>query len=153
MSRLSTSITIKASLSTVFHILQDIENYPQYFRYVRRASVVQREGNTIIAEIDEEIHGMTQRLRNRFRFLPPDRIEAEQLKGPFQSACAWFILEETGEGTQLDHIAEFEIGRGIVGKLIHRFIADSYAQDRMAEEIVAIQYAAEEREHHLRLQA
>ncbi len=107
----------------------------------------------VIAEIDEEIHGMTQHLRNRFRFLPPDRIEAEQIKGPFQPARAWFILEETAEGTRLDHVAEFEIGRGIVGKFIHRFIADSYAQDRMAEEIVAIQHAAEERERHLRLQA
>ena len=146
MPHLSTSIFIKANRSTVFQILQDIESYPRYFRYVRRAKIVHRNEDTIVAEIDEEIHGLTQRLQNCFRFFPPDRIEAEQLKGPFLSARAWFTLEEIEGGTQLDHVAEFEIGRGILGKLIHRFIADSYAQNRMAEEVVAIKYAAEKHE-------
>ena len=143
MSRLSTSISIQASRNTVFQILQDIENYPRYFRYVRDAKIVRREGNTIFAEIGEEVHGLVQHLQTRFRFLPPGRVEAEQIKGPFQSARAGFQLEETAEGTQLEHTAEFEIGRGIVGKLIHRFIADSYAQDRMAEEVIGIKRAAE----------
>ena len=146
MSRLSTSIAISASQSTVFQILQDIQNYPRYFRYVRDTKIIRREGNTVIAEIDEEVHGLPQHLQTRFRFLLPDRVEAEQIKGPFQSARAWFQLEETVEGTQLTHIAEFELGRGIVGKLIHRFIADSYAQDRMAEEVGAIKRAAEAKE-------
>ncbi len=149
MSRLSTSIAIKASPKTVFQILQDITNYPRYFRYVRDAKIVRREGNTIIAEIDEEIHGLVQHLQTRFQFLPPDRVEAEQIKGPFQSARAWFLLQKTAEGTQLEHTAEFEIGKGILGKLIHRFIADSYAQGRMAEEVVAIKRATEAKEREL----
>jgi ribosome-associated toxin RatA of RatAB toxin-antitoxin module len=146
MPRLSTSITIKASRNTVFQMLRDIENYPNYFQYVRRAKIIQADENTVIAEIDETIHGITQRLQNRFRFFPPDRIEAEQIKGPFKSARAWFLLKEIDDGTELEHIAEFEIGRGVLGKLIHHFIADSYAQDRMAEEVVAIQRAAEQLE-------
>ena len=48
--------------------------------------------------------------------------------------------------TELEHIAEFEIGRGVLGFLIHRFIADSYAQNRMAEEVAAIKREAEKRE-------
>ncbi|MCZ6677399.1 MAG: SRPBCC family protein [Candidatus Poribacteria bacterium] len=143
MPRLSTSISIKASRNIVFQILEDVENYPQYFHYVRHAKILRREGNTMVAEIDEVIYGLPQHLQTRFRFLPPDHIEAEQIKGPFQSARAWFQLEENAEGTQLEHTAEFEIGRGIVGKLIHRFIADSYAQDRMAEELAAIKQVAE----------
>lgn len=78
--------------------------------------------------------------------MPPDRIEAEQIKDPFQSVRAWFLLEETEGATQLNHVAEFAIGRGPLGKLIHRFIVDSYAQDRMAEEVVGIKHAAEEQE-------
>lgn len=146
MSRLSTSTTIKASRSTVFHILRDIENYPLYFQYIRRAQVVQQKGDTVIAEIDEEIHGIVQHLQTRFQFIPPDRIEAEQLSGPFKVARAWFFLQETDDGTELEHVAEFEIGRGILGVLIHRFIADSYAQNRMAEEVAAIKREAEKRE-------
>ena len=145
MPRLSASIQIKANRNTVFQILRDIENYPRYFRYVRRTDIVSREGDAVVAKIDEEIYGMTQHMRTRFRFLPPDRVEAEQLKGPFQSAFGSFLLEEIEEGTQLDHVAEFELGKGILGRLIQRFIADSYAQDRMAEELVAIKHAAEER--------
>ena len=151
MPRLSASIQIKANRNTVFQILRDIENYPRYFRYVRRTDIVSREKDVVVAEIGEEIYGMTQHMRTRFRFLPPARVEAEQLKGPFQSAFGLFLLEEIEEGTQLNHVAEFELGKGILGRLIQRFIADSYAQDRMAEELVAIKHAAEER--HRQVQA
>ena len=147
MFRLSTSIKIQASRDTVFRILQDIENYPRYFQCVRQAKILERSPNTIVAEIDETIHGLDQHLRTRFQFTPPDRIEAEQLKGPFQSAHGWFLLTEIDEGTKLEHVAEFAIGLGIIGKLLHRFIADSYAQDRMAEEMDAIKRAAEKQVH------
>ena len=143
MPRLSSSILIQADRDTVFRILRDIENYPRYFRYIRGAHIVADEGDTVVADIDESIHGITQRLRNRFRFYPPVRVEAEQIKGPFRSARAQFTLEETPNGTRLEHLAEFEIGRGLLGKVIHRFVADAFAQQRMAEEMVAIRQAAE----------
>ena len=97
MSRLSTAIKIQASRDTVFRILRDIENCSRYFQYVLRAEIVGQSANTIIAEIDETIHGLDRHLRTRVQFTPPDRIEAEQLKGPFQSARGWFLLKETEE--------------------------------------------------------
>jgi ribosome-associated toxin RatA of RatAB toxin-antitoxin module len=143
MPRLSTSIDIKASPETVFQILRDVENYPRHFRYVRRATVIGETDNVLDAAIDEDIHGLTQHLQTRFRFFPPYCLEAEQIKGPFKIARATFQLEPIASGTRLKHTVEFEIGKGLVGKLIHHFIADAYAQERMAEEVVAIKRAAE----------
>ena len=144
MPCLTTSIDIEASPETVFQVLRDVQNYPRHFRYIRRAEIIREVDDSLEAAIEEDIHGFTQHLQTRFRFFPPHQVEAEQIDGPFQAAKATFTLDALENITRLTHTAEFEIRKGFFGKLIHHFVANRYAQNRMAEEMASIKRAAED---------
>jgi ribosome-associated toxin RatA of RatAB toxin-antitoxin module len=154
MLHLSASITVKACRQDVFKLLSNLHRYPSYFNYLKKLTIVSQSLNSCIADIDEEIEGITEAIRAKFEFYPPERIEVEQLVGPFKSMQARFILTDltetegglrpqNGESTLILHEVYIEVGIGIIGRAVEEFLVRSKLQKKMELELEAIKNALE----------
>lgn len=146
MLHLSTSITVKSCRQDVFKLLSNLHHYPSYFNYLKKLTIMSQNLNSCIADIDEEIEGITETIRAKFEFYPPDRIEVEQLSGPFKSMQARFTLADlspNGESTLILHEVYIDVGIGIIGRAMEEFLVRSKLQKKMELELEAIKNALE----------
>ena len=147
MPRLTTHTDIDRSVPDVFRILRNVPGYAGYFHYITSASVLDETRDTVTADITEEVHGIKQQARVHFRFQAPNRVLIQQIRGPFRSATAEFLLEPRDGMTRLHHTIDFKVKGGLLSGMVQRAVAGSLIEMKMQEEVAAIKRAAEQNNH------
>lgn len=113
-----------------------------------RSNVLQRDGNTLIAEFFTPSGKKTYRTVEEVKLFPPHRITYRHLEGPITYSEEEFLLAEVAGGTQvtyigvIEHRVPFLPGLGWLASLLYiKPKYDTVIRDHMA----LIRTAAEER--------
>lgn len=142
--RLVIATTVNAPLERVYEVLADLPRYPKFFRYMHDLRVLEQHDHTVLAEVVEDMFGMTvMKVLTKFTFVPPLKILIEQVKGPFAKAIAWFDLKPEGDGkTKVVHGAEITVD-GLLSSIGMMLLKSGKAKARMTEELKAVKREAE----------
>ncbi|GBC99862.1 hypothetical protein HRbin17_02393 [bacterium HR17] len=142
--RLVLTVTVHAPIERVYALLRTVENYPRLFRYMHDLRVLERQDDTVLAEVNEDMFGLRVFwVTTRFTFDPPHKVTMEQVRGPFERAVGWFTLTPQPDSTtRLEHGVEIVVG-GLLGMLGKKVLESGLAKRRMVEEMQAIKRAAE----------
>ena len=104
-----------------------------------RSNVLQREGNTLIAEFFTPSGNKTYRTVEEVRLFPPHRITYRHLEGPITYSEEEFLLAEVAGGTQvtytgvIEHRVPFLPGLGWLASLLYiKPKYDTIIRDHMA---------------------
>jgi hypothetical protein len=73
----------------------------------------------------------------RYRWDPPRRIDVTLVHGVPESVRAWFDIEETHEGTRLEHTEEMRMGHGALG-VVYDSIARRWFASAVEQEVAEI---------------
>lgn len=82
----------------MFAIVNDIEAYPEVFKWCRGARVEKRDGDTLEARVDVGVGGLNRSFRTRNTNDAPHRIDIELLSGPFRRLEGGWSFRDLSEG-------------------------------------------------------
>jgi ribosome-associated toxin RatA of RatAB toxin-antitoxin module len=108
--RVNRSALIAHDAQTMFMIVADIEGYPAFLPWCRRAIVHERRDTYVRATLGIDFHGMRQEFTTANRNTPNERIDIELIDGPFRSLVGqWRFtpLAQTACKVELELAYEF----------------------------------------------
>ncbi len=125
MPVVDTSIFISAPLDRVYQIAKDSESYPLYMKDVVSVTLVEREGNRLVADWV----GLVPQFRLKIRWREEDvwddvahTSHFRQLKGDYDRLeGTWQFTEENG-GTRFDQHLDYDYNVPTLGPLVKKVI-------------------------------
>ena len=81
----------------VYHLINDIEAYPQFMKGCVGAKILHRDDAFIEARLDLKKGGIKQSFTTRNQLLPPGAILMELVDGPFSSFAGKWQLDPLNE--------------------------------------------------------
>jgi ribosome-associated toxin RatA of RatAB toxin-antitoxin module len=125
MPTVETSILINAPLETVYAIAKDNESYPTYMKDVQSVTLVERDGNRVVADWVGLISQFLLKVRWRQEEVWDDATHSStfrQLEGDYDSmAGTWSFTEENG-GTRFSQHLDYEYNVPTLGPLVKKVI-------------------------------
>ena len=104
------SARVKYSTAQMFDLVDDIESYPKFLPWCKRASVESRSSEFVEATLDIGLGGVNKKFSTRNHLMQPKQIGIELLKGPFKSLeGAWTFEEHENGGTDVALVLEFDV--------------------------------------------
>ncbi len=77
----------------IYALMMDMENFPSYVPYIRKAHVAQKHGNVSIADITVGIRTLNFTYRCEVTETPFDKITIREVSGPFKSLRCEMLFE------------------------------------------------------------
>lgn len=112
------------SAAAMFHLVNDIEQYPEFVPHCRSARILHRSEELVLARIDLAKGALHKSFTTRNRLETPSRIHLELVEGPFRFLRGLWVFEELGD--QRSKVAldlEFEFSSRLislaVGPIFH----------------------------------
>lgn len=125
MPTVDTTIWIDAPLEKVYGIAKDNEAYPEYMKDVQSVTVVERNGNRVVADWVGVVPNFMIKLRWRQEEVWDDSTHSSQfrqLTGDYDSLeGSWKFASENG-GTRFDQHLEYEYNVPTLGPLVKKVI-------------------------------
>lgn len=110
----SASTIIEAHIDEVYAVAADVENSPRWQPEIKRAEVLERDGNgdQVLVETHTDAKVRTLRSALRFSYDPPDGLSWRQEDGDLKSVEGSWTFEEEGEGrTRATYEMTVDLGR------------------------------------------
>ena len=107
------------SPAQLFHLVADIERYPEFLPWCIAARVRKREGNLVVADLVIGFKMIRERFTSRVR-LDDDghRIDVTYTEGPFKYLNNHWIFEPHPDGCLIDFYVDFEFRSRLLQRLI-----------------------------------
>ena len=125
MPTVTTSIWINAPLAKVYEIAKDNESYPEYMKDVQSVTLVERDGNRVVADWVGLITQFMLKVRWRQEEIWDDATHSsafKQLQGDYDlMEGTWRFAEENG-GTRFDQHLDYEYNVPTLGPLVKKVI-------------------------------
>ncbi len=108
----------------LYELVADVDRYPEFLPWCRAARVLEREGNTMLAELMISFNHLSERYTSRVILHPPGEnglasIDVTMTKGPFEHLInRWRFMPLPSGGTQIDFYLDFKFRSRILEKLI-----------------------------------
>ena len=119
MSSIEKSVLVQHSAEEMFALVADIESYPQFLPWCGGARILARDGTTVTAAIDINIHGIQQSFTTVNDQHPHDRIDMELVEGPFSRLDGgWFFTKLTAKACKVELSMDYEFSNFILGGLV-----------------------------------
>lgn len=85
MSRhIERSALVQHSAEKMFHLVSDVERYPEFLPWCGGAILHEQGGDQLVASLDVERGGLRQRFTTRNHLIPAESIRMELVDGPFE---------------------------------------------------------------------
>ena len=109
----SASTVIEAPIETVYAAAADVESSPRWQPEIKRAEVLERDGNEqIVVETETDAKVRTLKSTLRFSYDPPHGLSWRQESGDLKSVEGSWTFEEVGEGrTRATYEMTVDLGR------------------------------------------
>lgn len=128
---LSTTLerSLPYSAEQLFDLAADIERYPQFLRWWKRASVRERTDEYCCVDNTVSVGPLELQFRSEARLSRPQRIDVASDEGPFQRfRLAWRFGPQSESGCCVRLQAELELRsvvlQGLVGRALHGALED-----------------------------
>jgi ribosome-associated toxin RatA of RatAB toxin-antitoxin module len=125
MPTVETSIWINAPVAKVYAIAKDSERYPEYMNAVQSLTIVERDGNRVVADWVGLITQFNLKVRWTQQEIWDDATtssEFSQVKGDYDKMeGTWKFSEENG-GTRFDQFLDYEYNVPTLGPLVKKLV-------------------------------
>ncbi len=98
MPSLCRSALVRATPGQMFDLVNDIEAYPSFLPWCRRAAIVSRAEDELTATLEIARGALSKRFSTRNRLHPPQRIEMYLVNGPFRRLHGEWSFSDYGQG-------------------------------------------------------
>jgi ribosome-associated toxin RatA of RatAB toxin-antitoxin module len=112
------------SAEQMFDLVNDIERYPEFLHWCRKARVDLRQGNTLEATLDIGVLGLQQSFRTRNTLQRPERMGIELVSGPFKRLRGEWRFVAAPPGTDVSLSLRFEVTVSPFGVLFSKIFEE-----------------------------
>ena len=116
MNRIERSALMPYRAEQIFHLVNDIEAYPDDMEGCVGAEILRREANVVEARLDLARAGVEHSFSTRNRAEAPHWIELELLEGPFDHFSGCWSFQQLGDAAcKVSLDLEFRMRSGLLG--------------------------------------
>ncbi|MBX3693420.1 type II toxin-antitoxin system RatA family toxin [Dokdonella sp.] len=135
MIRIRRSALVPKTPECMFDLVNGIEAYPRRFGWCAAASVLERDGQSMVARLDLRIAGFTQSFTTRNALERPGRILMNLVDGPFRSLVGdWNFLALGENGCKIAFALDFEYSGRLTAPALR--LGFQNLADRMVDDFV-----------------
>ena len=104
----------------MYALVADVERYPEFLPWCVGARIMQRENNTLRAELLIGFKAIRERFTSVSTFEPERRIDVQFAEGPFEYLNGRWLFEAdpAGTGCVIDFRVDFEFRNRILGRIV-----------------------------------
>lgn len=119
MNLISRSALVPYTPDEMFALVNDIESYPRFLPWCRRAEVRPRGDNELHATIELAKGGVHKAFSTRNRYQPGKIIEMHLLEGPFKHLDGFWRFDPLGEeGCKVSLDMQFEFASRMLSAVV-----------------------------------
>lgn len=115
--RLERSALLPYAAEEVFALVNDVERYPEYLKWCRKAEIVEASDDEIVASLALSGRGLRETLVTRNRLDPGRGIVLTLVEGPFRHFEGIWTFTPLGNGCRIHLTLEFELKSGLLALL------------------------------------
>lgn len=131
MKRIARSAIVEHSAAQVCALVEDVEAYPAFLPWCRKAEVRERSPRTTLATLTVGIAGLSQAFTTRNDNRPPTAIDLQLVEGPFKRfAAAWRFHELSARACRIEFSMEYEFASRTLARVLEPLF------DRIADTMV-----------------
>lgn len=110
---------IAQSAQRVFHLVNEVEAYPQLFQWCTAARIESRDDTRMRARLDVAHLGFRAAFTTENTFIPGERIELQLVEGPFRAFRGEWRFAALGDaGCRASLMLDFEFAGSLVGSAL-----------------------------------
>ena len=117
MRRLERTALLPYPAEAVCGLVNDVERYPEYLKWCRKAEILERDDDGIVAALALSGRGLRESLVTRNRVEPGRRIVMTLVEGPFRRFEGIWTFAPIGNGCRIHLTLEFELKSGLLAVL------------------------------------
>jgi ribosome-associated toxin RatA of RatAB toxin-antitoxin module len=119
MNTITRSALVGYSAEAMYALVEDIEAYPQFLPWCRSSRVIERKGDTTLAELSAGLKGINQTFSTRNLNRPGNSIELELVSGPFKAFRAtWHFHALSPEASKIEYSMAYEFSSSVLGRVL-----------------------------------
>lgn len=124
MTKIHRSALVEYSVSQMFDLVNDIEQYPKFLPGCSEARVLSASESELIGELKLSKAGITQQFTTRNTLNRPESIGMEMLEGNFTSFDArWDFTALTDSASKVSLTMEFQFQSSIIGFAVEKLFS------------------------------
>lgn len=124
MTRIHRSALVEYSVSQMFDLVNDIEQYPKFLPGCSEARVLSASESELIGELKLSKAGISQQFTTRNTLNRPESIRMEMLEGNFTSFDAqWDFIALTDSASKVSLTMEFQFQSSIIGFAVEKLFS------------------------------
>jgi ribosome-associated toxin RatA of RatAB toxin-antitoxin module len=113
----------------MYALVADIERYPEFVPWLKSATVMERNGSEVVAQLELERAGLRERFTTRNVLLEAEKIEMNLIAGPFKRLTgAWTFSALADRGTRIGLAMTFELANPIMSMVLGKVFEQSCNQ-------------------------
>lgn len=120
------SISSPHSAKDLYNLVIDIESYPKFLPWCSAARIINREKDTIIAELAIRYKVFFSTYVSKVKLVSNNEIQVKLVDGPFKSLTNLWQFSQVGKETCIEFVLEFELKSELLNKLLSENI-ESYS--------------------------
>lgn len=114
------SLPVAAPREAIYHILKDMNKYPEFMKDLVSVTVLEREGNQTITHWISNVDGRIIQWTERDIFDDEQmQITYYQTAGDLRKMEGSWVLTPVAEGTEVKLIVDFDFGIPMISGLLH----------------------------------
>lgn len=118
------SILIRKKLQDVYKVARDVENQHKFIPGYSPAKILERKDNSnMTIERTAVVDGKIMNWKSTAEFVTDDAIRFVQIEGALKGMKIDWKFRESGEGTEVEIVHDFNLNIPLVGWLAERFVA------------------------------
>ncbi|MEO5349630.1 MAG: type II toxin-antitoxin system RatA family toxin [Magnetococcus sp. YQC-3] len=108
MPQIRVTETVPFSQSQMYHLVVDVERYPDFLPWCVKSRVMERTENQFLAELTVAFKGIRESFQTVDVLTPEQKVEVNLRSGPFRYlASTWTFTPLSPERTQVDFFIDF----------------------------------------------
>lgn len=103
----------------MFDLVAGIEDYPKFLPWCGGVDIRERNGNTVVASVGINYHGVKQAFTTSNENTPPDQIKMKLVDGPFKCLDGvWTFKALREDACKIELDLRYEFSSGLLDKLV-----------------------------------
>ena len=103
----------------MFDLVARIEDYPKFLPWCGGVEIRERNGNTVVASVGINYHGVKQSFTTSNENTPPDQIKMKLVDGPFKCLDGvWTFKALRDDACKIELDLHYEFSSGLLAKLV-----------------------------------
>ena len=99
---------LKFTPEQVFHLVADVERYPEFLPWVQEVAIRERTPESFISEVTVGYKFIKESYSCRVNLTPHSRIDIDYLSGPFRHLNNHWLFNSHPDGVEVDFFIDFE---------------------------------------------